>query len=476
LVKRTPTEQEPGTIEVLARRSIAYLTGGVAGKALALVTLPLLARLLAPAQLGLLDVAAALAASIGTLALAGMDNALPRVLPNAESSPRLWSSGLAIVAVLGVVLALVVLAFRKLLATFLVHDPAAANLFAVSAIYGLATAAFLVSLTVLRLRARARLYPLATTGTLVLQMVGAVVLAAWLEDPLPAILLWWALVTAVASAAILASVFPRFSMPSMTSVRQLAGFGFPFVPAAIAWTLGDLAIRSAISQADLADLGAYSIAVRLVSVLALVISAFSLAWMPYVFSLRSGSDVDRAFAASIPALLGILGTIAVGLTALAPEAVSIMGGDRYVGAVVVIAPLSAGMIAFGLFVLLSGASGLNFQTADVAWISVVGAVVQGILGWVLIPVLGLVGSGIASFVGYAIAFLLLTGRVRTKVGVATSRVVLTGCVITAGLLVAAQGQFLSAPLVVRLLLPVAVVLGILATNPALFLRRAPDAA
>jgi O-antigen/teichoic acid export membrane protein len=198
--------------------------------------------------------------------------------------------------------------------------------------------------------------------------------------------------------------------------------------------------------------------------------------MPYVFSLRSGPDVERAFATSIPALLAILGAIAVGLTALAPEAVSIMGGDRYVRAVVVVAPLSAGMIAFGLFVLLSGALGLNFQTAAVAWISVVGAVVQGVLSWILLPALGLAGSGVASFVGYAIALVLLSARIRTNLSVTTSRVLLTGGVIAVALLLAAQDQFLSAPLVVRLLLPVAVVVAIVATNPALRLRRAPDAA
>jgi O-antigen/teichoic acid export membrane protein len=473
LAERTLTAQEPAMIWILAKRSIAYLTGGVAGKALALVTLPLLARLLTPAQLGLLDVAAALAASIGTLALAGMDNALPRFLPNAESARRLWSAGIAIVAVLGLAIALVVVAFRELIATLLVHDPAASNLVAVSVIYGVATAAFLVSLTVLRLRARAGLYPLATTGTLVLQMIGAVVLAAWLQDPLPAILLWWALVTAVASAAILVSLFPRFARPSMATMRQLAGFGFPFVPAAVAWTLGDLAIRSAISQADLSDLGAYSIAVRLVSILTLVVSAFSLAWMPYLFSLRGKSDVKQAFEASIPALLGGLGAIAVGLAVLAPEAVSIMGGDHYVAAVVVIAPLGAGMIAVGLFVLLSGASGMNFQTADVAWISVAGAIIQGVLSWVLIPALGLAGAGVASFVGYAVALVLLTARVRTNVSIATSRGLLTGGVIALGLVVAAQSPFLSAPLMVRLLLPVAVVAAILATNPALLPRKNP---
>jgi O-antigen/teichoic acid export membrane protein len=128
---------------------------------------------------------------------------------------------------------------------------------------------------------------------------------------------------------------------------------------------------------------------------------------------------------------------------------------------------------FGLFVLLSGASGLNFQTADLAWISVAGAIIQGVLSWVLIPALGLAGAGIASFVGYAVALVLLTARVRPNVSIATSRGLLTGGVIALGLVVAAQSPFLSAPLMVRLLLPVAVVAAILATNPALLPRKNP---
>ena len=95
-----------------------------------------------------------------------------------------------------------------------------------------------------------------------------------------------------------------------------------------------------------------------------------------------------------------------------------------------------GSFAFGLFVLLSGASGLAFRTADVAWISAVGAIFQGVTSWILIPALGLAGAGVASFVGYAIGLALLAARVHLKVTV-SMRVLFTAGVIAIAVLVAA---------------------------------------
>ena len=399
--------------------------------------------------------AAGLAALIATIAIAGTDNSIPRFLPIEPQQSRIWSSALPIVAGIALALALAGFVARDLLAQLLVHDVRAGGVMAAGVAYALAIAAFVSALTVLRLRGAARLYPIATTGTLVLQMVGGVVLAFWLDEPLVAILLWWSLLSALGAAVIFVTQLPGLVRPDRRVMGRLLRFGLPFVPAAVAWTIGDLGIRSVLSQGDLAALGSYSIASRLVSIMALGISAFSLAWMPFIFRLAHGAETATMFRNAGLALMAVLGLVAVGLSALAPEAVAVIAGQGYASAVQAVAPLSAGMLAFGMFVLLSGASGIAFRTADVAWTSVIGAVVQVGAAWLLVPTQPLLAAGVASFLGYSVALVLLRLRLGDAVRIASPALILVMVLIAASLWLATLPRFLGWPLVFRIALPLA---------------------
>ncbi len=444
-----------GALKTLVGQSAAYLAGGVAGKALALVTLPILARLLTPGQLGVLDVGTGLAALIATLAIAGTDNAIPRFLPFVDQPTRIWSSALPIIAAIAVALGLAGFAARDFLAQLLLHDVRAAGAMGAGVAYALATAAFISSLTVLRLRGATRLYPMATTTTLILQMVGGVLLAFLLDDPLVAILLWWSLVSAFGATVIFVTQLPRLVRPDRQLTGRLLRFGLPLVPAAVAWTIGDLGIRSVLSQGDLAALGSYSIASRLVSIMALGISAFSLAWMPFIFRLAGGAQTAPMFKNAALALMTVLGLVAVGLSALAPEAVAVIAGREYASGVRAVAPLSAGMLALGMFVLLSGASGIAFRTVDVAWVSVIGAVVQVGAAFLMVPTQPLLGAGVASFLGYSVALVLLRLRLGNAVRIASPALIVVVIVIAVSLWLTTLPPFLGWPLALRITLPVA---------------------
>ncbi|HEY8706717.1 MAG TPA: lipopolysaccharide biosynthesis protein [Burkholderiaceae bacterium] len=444
------------TLRSLAGRSVAYLAGGVAGKALALVTLPLLARLLTPAQLGILDVGSGLATLLATVAVMGVDNSIPRFLPASARPGPVWSSAFTVVAVAAVAIVVVGLAASDLLARLLLHDATTSGVMAASVLYAAAVAAFITALTVLRLRASARRYPLATTGTLVLQMVGAVVIAAFTPQPLVPILMYWALVSAMGALAIVLVSRPPLARPDPHEIVRLAKFGLPLVPAVIAWSLGDLGIRSLLaSRGDLANLGSYSIASRLVSVMALGISGFSLAWMPFIFRSASIADAGDLFRRAAVALSAILGLVGIGLAALAPEAVALLAGHGYASAPAAVAPLAGGMLVFGLFTLLIGASGIVFRTADVAWISTVGAVVQIGAAWVLVHWNPLLGAGVASFLGYATALALLRVRLGRQLHMSSPTLFAT-LALAAGLLsVSAALVAIGTPLILRSLVVVA---------------------
>ena len=395
----------------LAQQSVAYLAGGLAGKALALVTVPVMARLLAPSQLGTLDVATGLASTFAILAVAGTDTAVARYLPGSDEPGRVWGSAFGAVAVIAAVLLVVGGLGAGLLGQLLLHQSGHEAVVLAALVDGLAIAAFVTCLNVLRMQQASRRYAMTTTAVLIAQMIGAVGLAVVLSDPIIAILLWWAAAETLAILYILRTRRPPVARPDMPFAARLLAFGAPLLPALVGWTIGDLAIRSFLAGSTGLDaLGSFSIATRLVSAMALVISGFSLAWIPFVFRLAARTDPTERFRNTAFWLSALLGVLAVGLTCAAPELVSFIGGSEYSAARAAIPGLAAGMLLFGLYSLLSAGSGLAHRTRDVAWTSAGGVVVQVAVGAALVPAFGLGGAGMASLAGYGAALVLLWTR------------------------------------------------------------------
>ena len=420
-----------GGVRSLAVASLAFLTGGVASKALGLLTVPILARVLTPGELGLLDIGAGLAATVTVLAVLGSDNAVARFLATERRSAAVWGAASIIVIGGGAVLLVVGLAARTGLAWLTTGDGARTDVIAAALVHGVATAGFVSALNVIRLTGLPRWYAVATTVTVVMQSIGGIAVAVMVPNPMAAILVWWAVTAALATAAILFVKRPRIALPAFTEVATLVRFGAPLVPAAIAWTVGDLGIRGVVAQTDVGLLGGYSIASRIVSVMALAISGFAIAWMPFLLTTATRSEGRDARDGSL-GFLAAVGSVGLAVSAFAPELVLLLGGDRYQAGGTAVAPLSGGMLAFAFLILVSGAAAVEHRTLAVAWASMGGAAVQVALGAALVPGLLLRGAAVASLAGYAVAAILLASRVDLRTRVDAVSVMLIGAT-TAGL-------------------------------------------
>jgi O-antigen/teichoic acid export membrane protein len=182
----------------------------------------------------------------------------------------------------------------------------------------------------------------------------------------------------------------------------------------------------------------------------LVISGFSLAWLPSVFRANVVGDAHARFSETAIWLSGILALMAVGLAAIAVELVAVVGGGSYAPAARAIPGLAAGMVAFGLYSLLAGASGLARRTADLAWTAGIGLLIQAVGAIVLVRIDPLFGAGLASFAGYLAAAVVLWARTGARAFVASSALAICVGAAAIGLGLESLLVFAGAPLPVRL--------------------------
>ncbi len=429
---------DTGGLRTLAGQTLTYALGGLAYKGIALVTVPILARLLAPDELGLLDAGAVVATVVAILAGMGTEQAVAWLQPRIEDEHQLWGTAVTLVAAGALVLIGIVAIAREPIASLLTGDKDLGPVFVAAAIYGAVMAFTAMGLNAVRLRATPRRYAIASFFVVAGEMSVGLLIAWQLTSPVLAMLLGWAAASALVTAAIFRLHVPRLAAPSIPVIERLVRFGAPLVPAAIAWVVGDVALRSAIARdADLAALGEYGIAFRIATVLAILVTGFMVAWQPYLYRSLPSDVLPRARRAA-PALIAVLGAIAIGLTLLAREIVELVAGPSYIGAVSAVPALAGGMVALGLFQLAATLRGAIAGTRVVALAALGGGLVQIVTALVLVESLGIAGAALASLLGYLVAAVAVTWTTRlVSFGADGAWLVATAALVAGGLGLAA---------------------------------------
>lgn len=191
--------------------------------------------------------------------------------------------------------------------------------------------------------------------------------------------------------------------------RGMQRFGLPLVPSALAlWAINFVDRLFIGGYKGQAEVGVYSAAIKIASVITFAMFAFRTAWPAFAYSIDDDRDAKRTYSFVLTYLLVIASWIALGLGALAPWLTQAMTDPRYQRAEKGIALLAfAGAIYAGYTVLAIG-SGRARRTQFNWVITGVGAAVNvGLILW-LVPRYGMVGAAIATVAAYVVLFVGMT--------------------------------------------------------------------
>jgi O-antigen/teichoic acid export membrane protein len=216
--------------------------------------------------------------------------------------------------------------------------------------------------------------------------------------------------------------------------RRMQKFGLPLVPAALALWVINFVDREFVSWYNgNAEVGVYSAAIKIASVITFVIIAFRTAWPAFAYSIEDDREAKRTYAFVLTYLLAFASWAALALGALAPWWTRLLTAPQYQRAEKGIALLAfAGAIYAGYTVLAIGSG--RARRTQLNWIVTgFGAAVNIALNFWLIPKYGMVGAAISTLAAYVVLFAGMTlyaqsvypvpyqwRRVITAVGVAVA--------------------------------------------------------
>ena len=396
----------------LARHSAIYGIGGLVSRILATILLPLYTHYLPPGAFGQVEIVTAATAVLAIVLQLGIASAFFRFYFDAkEHAAKLtvirtsfwFTMG---TATLGLVIGL---AFAPQISHVigLGHAPWLVRAGAV----GLWAQTNYQQLTALfRVEERSTAYAIASIANVLITVAAMVVFVAVFHWGAIGLVVGNFIGTLVVYLALVAYRTEQLGLEFDRDLfRRMQTFGMPLVPSALALWVINFVDREFVSwYKGNAEVGVYSAAIKIASVITFVMIAFRTAWPAFAYSIEDDREAKRTYAFVLTYLLAFASWVALALGALAPWWTSLLTAPGYHRAEKGIALLAfAGAIYAGYTVLAIGSG--RARRTQLNWVVTgVGAAVNVALNFWLIPKYGMVGASISTLAAYVVLFAGMT--------------------------------------------------------------------
>jgi len=396
----------------LARHSVVYGLGGLVSRILATLLLPLYTHYLPPNAYGRVEIVTAATAVLAIVLQLGIASAFFRFYFDAKEPPAkltvirtsFWfTMGMS---TLGLVLGLVFAApIGHVIG--LGHDPSLVRAGAV----GLWAQTNYQQLTALfRVEERSTAYSIASISNVLITVAAMVLFVAVLH---------WGAIGLVAGnftgTLLVYLVLLAYRSEQLGHefdrglLRQMQRFGMPLVPSALAlWTINFVDREFVSWYNGNAEVGVYSAALKISTVITFVMIAFRTAWPAFAYSIEDDREARRTYAFVLTYLLALMSWVSLAMGALAPWVVQLLTNPRYQRAEKGVALLVFAETLYAGYVVLAIGSGRARKT-QLNWVVTgVGAAVNVGVNFWLIPHWGMVGASISQVISYFVLFVGMT--------------------------------------------------------------------
>ena len=188
-------------------------------------------------------------------------------------------------------------------------------------------------------------------------------------------------------------------------LREMNRFGLPLVPSALfLWTTNFSDRFFLVKLSGAAEVGLYSVGVRIASAMVLLLTAFRTAWPAFAYSIEGEDEARRTYGFVLTYLFVVSSWVAAALGLLSPWLVQWLTEPEFHSASRVVAPLAFAAVAFGGYIVISIGVGRAKRTQFNWVVTGAAAVLNVALNLSLIPSYGMMGAAIATVAAYSLMF------------------------------------------------------------------------
>ena len=398
-----------GQLKRLGRHSAIYGLGGLVSRILAVLLLPLYTHYLSTSDYGQIETLVALVTVLTIVLRFGISSAFFRFYFDADDDngrrlvlrTSFWFT--MAMATFGLV---AVVALAGPISQALFGEADAANLIRASAVALWAQMNYEQLSSLFRVEERSVAFVIASLTNVVLTVAGTVLLVVVLDRGPLGVIVGNFTGTLLVYLALLGYRREQLGLQLDRGLLQrMNQFGMPLVPSALLLWVTNFSDRFfLVKLTDTAEVGLYSVGVRIASAMVLLLTAFRMAWPAFAYSIESDEEARRTYAWVLTYLVVLTTWIATALTLLSPWLVAWLTAPEFASSSRVVGPLAFAAVSFGGFIVLSIGIGRARRTQFNWVITGAAAVVNVTLNLTLIPFYGMMGAAIATVAAYTVMF------------------------------------------------------------------------
>jgi len=192
-------------------------------------------------------------------------------------------------------------------------------------------------------------------------------------------------------------------------LREMNRFGLPLVPSAVFLWVTNFSDRFFLLElADQGEVGLYSVGVRIASAIALLLTAFRMAWPAFAYSIDDDREARGTYAFVLTYLVLVTSWVAATLALVSPWLVEWMAAPQFARSADVVGPLAFSVVAYAGYVVVVIGVGRARRTQFNWVVTGAAAVVNVALNLLLIPPYGMMGAAVATIAAYVTMFAGMT--------------------------------------------------------------------
>lgn len=389
----------------LGKDSLIYGLGNAVIRVLALLTAPIFTRIFAPAEYGVISLIASVISFLSILLLFGMDNALfVSFYQYKKEKKEVVSSAFWFLLLWGLLIAGIASIFSNQISQLIFHNSLYKALFFLTFWTAYLTLLINISKTILRLEFRAKTFALIT----IINAVISTGLMIWFVVGIHKGLFGYflgsfsgTLITFLVTIFLIKKNLSRTI--SFLRLKEMLSFGVYLLPASVAFFVFDLSDRFFLNHyRTLTELGLYSIGINIASLIVFFSYALGQAWSPQVLNIYYSNK--RTFHQFVPRFFEYYSifffSLAVIITIFSSEILRILTTQQFFAASTVVGPLSLAMVFSASNQVTSLGITISRKTKYFASYTILAAILNIGLNFLLIPRYGMVGAAYATTSSY----------------------------------------------------------------------------
>lgn len=393
----------------LAKDSLIYTLPAVFSRGIAFFLIPLYTRALAPGDFGSLDLLLTFASIINLTIALEISQAVARFYPiekDLERQREYASTAFWFTLLTYSVFGAITLALSSQLAPAIMGRNDLTTEFTIGVAYIVLNGIFYLIQNQFKWEFKSKHYAICSTILTLSTAIAAVWLAYWLQMGLKGLLI--GMLVGALSGCAYGLIFLRnsFRLPfKVERLKEMLLFSLPLVPSGIAIFINTYADRLIINHyMSLEDVGLYGIASRLAGASMLLMAGLQGALGPLIYKNHELPETPNHIATAFRIFIFISLIFYIMASFFSYELLALLTTPDYYAAAPLIIFLIPAFFLSQMYIFAPGI-GLAKKTKYVMYINICGAILNILLNFALIPVMGITGAAIGTLISYLVIFI-----------------------------------------------------------------------